>query len=1003
MAKEPHTSHFFVKSDLNLSTIETMKLLDKLSDLNKWALGAFEDTVPEDVLCNSRKSGEAFCKAILLKHYGDEDGIKIIRGEMKRDRNIIPARNPRELNFETLINYISDDQDYIVISNKTVRNKIRSNLHVIQSYCNPANHDPNSEEVRIDPRTINHVRFTLTELIIWFYEQHLRESLPALLTQYVADARSNYVKGDDKRASYEDVRGLDIVKLCYPKQKITLHEKHSDNSKKIGYEFIAVEVAKNNIVGHLFVKEKITIDNTLQHFLGNLNITLSSLRICSPRVIIPETGREVDRRRSISDKFINLSTKKLSEETEYFFIDDFVWNNCLSQNAEEFSLHIDQEEYFIDQELYQVQQNNNQSDLPQLSLDFVRELLEFGEQKNPISIIVGEGGVGKTTFCEQAVGLINVCEKKKALLISSTDLRDIPPDAEVKSVTDLYKLFSSKIRISEVSDSLEPSNLEINISCGNIILIIDGLDEIESMLGANFKLDEFLSSAIALNETYRRCCIVITSRDYYLDRYVQKDSINTFTLCGFSHELVDKYLEKRLISPQKIRKAKKYISEFEIAEKDHHIPLYISLISDLLEREEIDQEEDFEISESKYYYDFPLDNLVYQLLRREIVKQSLDITCDDYFELLAEVSVIHKGSIDRKDLNDYIECLFPLEITGHDDIDKYKQIYVSPVLVGDENSASFKIKYNFMEIWIQSRLFLYNYKNGNCTNSMLNLLSELYDGSALLLEELVKVKMAIPLDYVEQGKSILKKLMEIYESAQDRRQVIFARKAISGLLYFCLAGNNNNKSSNTDIIIRMFGANKVYKICIFGKFFPLDFTHITIYEGWFEQYDSFDKCNFPKTNVVFYDSTFKSVNPKINMISNTNIFDNCKLNDELKRAVDIGNLSIGNISKRVRDDITRLLKVGYDRGCFSWKSEGVYLTGAALQYTPPIKYLNFLTLKNVLTRIPNKDGSKGDGYVVSEHFKDCAKQLITNTKVKSQMNTIIKDAMKEFYNVESKK
>jgi hypothetical protein len=46
-----------------------MKLSDKLLELTKWVLQTFEDTVPEDILNNARKSGEALCKAVLLKHY----------------------------------------------------------------------------------------------------------------------------------------------------------------------------------------------------------------------------------------------------------------------------------------------------------------------------------------------------------------------------------------------------------------------------------------------------------------------------------------------------------------------------------------------------------------------------------------------------------------------------------------------------------------------------------------------------------------------------------------------------------------------------------------------------------------------------------------------------------------------------------------------------------------------------------------------------------------------
>jgi hypothetical protein len=310
----------------------------------------------------------------------------------------------------------------------------------------------------------------------------------------------------------------------------------------------------------------------------------------------------------------------------------------------------------------------------------------------------------------------------------------------------------------------------------------------------------------------------------------------------------------RLSSPQLINKAKRYILDFRITEKDRHTPLYLALISDLLEREELFEDtQDYELSESKYYYhQFPLDKLVYQLLRREIVKQSLDITCDEYFELLAEISIVHKGSIAREDLNEYIAYSFPLEATAHNDLERYKQIYVSPILLGDESSQTFKIKYDFMEMWIQARLFFFNYKNSNCTANMQSLLAELYDGSSPLLEELIRIKTVIHIEYLETESTMLKGLIKTYKAAQDNRQVSLARKSISGLLYFCLSGRNGkNRSENSDALIQLFSTSKLCNICVFGRFFPLAFTKLEVHEGWFERYESFDKCKFPDSVVVF--------------------------------------------------------------------------------------------------------------------------------------------------------
>jgi hypothetical protein len=972
----------------------SLETSEKIKELNKWVLQAFEYSVVEDILNNARKAGEALCKAVILHHYDEIKGSRIILGQEKINGTVL--RSERQLSFSGLIDVVVHEQDenYIIVKPKSVRNKIKNYLETIRIHGNPASHDTNGPNDLSSLADVKFTKFALVQLISWFYKDFITKPIPERILQYIGGIESNYIDTEKETSLYEDVRGLDIVKIQYPKQKVLLQAKVNDPQKKISYEFVTVEVANNLLIGYVFVKKNISISITLQHFLDELALNLANLNICSPRVISSDTGKEVNRIASIQDKFKEITDDSLFKITNFFYIDDFVWQYCLSEYAKLLDLNLENEQYFVDQELFQIQDNQPIELKP--SLQYMGQIINSPEKQEPVNIVVGRAGVGKTTFCEQVVSLVNGIDKKRALLISSTDLRNANADFTVKSLTDLYRLF---VKVNEIdsTEALEYNNFEINISCGNLVLIIDGLDEIESTLKEKFDLDSFLKSAISLNEAYKSCSIIITSRDYYLDRYILKDSVAVFFLLGFSNELVDKYLAKRL-SKQRVKDAQKYLSIFDIADQSRHTPLYLSLVCDLVDRDEYNEDALPDISESSYYYSkSKLDNLIYKLLQREIGKQSLEINCDDYFELIVEISIRHQGEISKKDLNEYIAIFFPsIEPTSNTESDKYTQFYISPLFSYDRSRDTFKIRYDFVDLWAKVRFVLSNFQREVLDGDLKRLLVEIYDGSSVLLEELIEMKNIAQIDYIDHGSNILQKLTKDYQ--ESSKKPILTRKAISGLLYFVLSDKSKKTKSNySNDLFRLFGSDKLNCLSIFGKFFPLDFRRIQVYEGWFEQFHDFEKCEFPSDCTVFYYSTFKGINPKFSATLNSLLFDStCSLNEDLRRAFDDSLSSAGNLSSQVRTNLYRILKVGYRSGGFSWKSESIYKMAPIKGHVSLEEYLRFLTLEGILEKGSERAGS-GDGFIVSANFKDAAKNLIANNIVKPELETAIKKILKDFH------
>lgn len=814
------------------------------------------------------------------------------------------------------------------------------------------------------------------------------------------DYSGHLEEGDREGDTYEEARGYDIVKLRFPRQDVRVVRNYTDRTNRISYEFVTVKIAKNIIMGHLFVKKNISIGNTIEHFFDNLSIRLSSLSICSPRIISSSTGKAVDRLGSIRDRVESVSSKYPVKHTEYYYVDKYVWEYCLAEHPGIIGVKMDKEKYFVDQELYW-EGNNGPESKP--SLDYIEDLIQSSDHKRPVSIIVGTAGVGKTTFCEQAVRLINSTSNKRALLISSADLREAIAGTEVSSITDLYRFYT---RITEVDSAsvLESNNLEINISCGNIVLIIDGLDEIESILKEKFDIERFLNSAVKLNESYRSCSIIVTTRDYFSERYLGKHSSSVLSLKGFTAELVDEYLEKRLpVTDRSL--AKRYLREFDITEQDRHIPLYLSLVCDLVERSEYKGGGAFvQASDSVYFHpEFPFDRLVFELIQREIGKQLINISCDEYFELLAEIAVVHRGHIPQKRLDEYIEVMIMPERASGDGNTKYGQFYSSPLLNYTVNRREYSLKYDYCETWILSRYFIHNYVNRRFEQYMVDMLVDMHDGTSPLFVELMNVKKKKPnVENFEYTRGILTKLQENVSGEMSSVYKVTSRnsKPISGLLYFALGGHERNRADYTDKLVSIYGGVTICNLCIYGVFYPVDFSDLNIHYSWFERYGNFEKCKFPSGRIVFFDSIFKGIDARLGTGLTAGIFDeSCSLNKELEDLINEGVDSAGNVYRQIQNDMYRILKVGFRAGGFRWKSESIYNMVTIRGVVPLSKYLRFLVKEGVLDKVPDRDDKASQGYVVSKDFRSSAKHLIANNTVKNDLEKVIFRIMEEFYGI----
>lgn len=698
-------------------------------------------------LNSARKAAEAICKVILLS-VGKNDAID----------------KATEKNLNALIDSLTTKR--LNIPENHLR-KIKDDLKRIQTYGNIASHDDDSTLTHDEISRIESALNDLVKNVFGSNDQiYIDQKLPPIIYQKITKS----IIGD------ENWRCDKIISIVYPNREKYITKREKD------FEFYGLIDADGRKIGILFIGRNVCFKQVFESVSTIENLKeISSLTFLFPIEISTTTRTPVKNRKEYIEKTSSEILSKFSNiKFSYDFIEDYIWDRCLPARAKTISSPPG-EPYYIDQELRSITS-------PILSLDFVNAIVTNKlQEKKPIYLIFGDGGAGKTTFCEQAIQKVNEYQnngyKKKAILLSSYDIPEhlSTTGIRIESLQTLYSLFSENDE-----DSIDTQSLALNVSSGNLLIIIDGLDEIQSKLKERFDLEKFVESVIELNDTYLNCSVIITSREINKEIFDRKD-VDIFYLKGFDDALVQQYLSKRFLGDLKaIDKAKENIRT--INEHSNTTPLIMRLICDLVGEDSSNSIN--EITGKYFKKDNPLDKIVFRIIDREIGKQSLGITCDEYFEILRDIVFEYSGVAKKQDFDFIVELILSTAVRRNKQ-ENFNNFYLSTLL--SRSNDIFRIKYDSIEFWIKARYLTYLINEKDCEsneNILKTLTQDCYKGGALVSEI---------------GK--YKKNHTIYESNVIRSQLLsdisdinINSRLVSALLYIFFERVNGDRKENSEAL-----------------------------------------------------------------------------------------------------------------------------------------------------------------------------------------------------------
>jgi hypothetical protein len=684
------------------------------------------------------------------------------------------------------------------------------------------------------------------------------------------------------------------------------------------------------------------------------NIEASIVLIDRPKI------KDVERRKANIKRLFN---------TEYvFFIDEFgyehLYKDCMLP-YEKFNLPV-----YVDG-LYDA---GDVCDLPAIA-----RLKEWFESENePIFVVSGHGGIGKTTLAKQFLDSVSDTNTEPGILfIDSKEIiselsRNFSIENKVSDVFDFYKALMDADDIEGAR--FDKELLQLSIDNGSLVVVLDGIDEVIAKLGDKFDVEQFITSIFdeyssGLNKTK----VLITCRDHFWNEVGKKILLPEITLKAFNTELANDFFEQKLKGDKrKVVKAMEMAEDLaiessvslETTSSKTYIPFLLDMIGYLINSQGLSTNHQKSFESQYLIPDNHTDQLVAQVCRREIVKlESLSI--DQQVELFIRIASGKQNGISLYDIKEELTAI----VSDFDDslIEKIKG---HPLIQCENNKIYFR--YDVFDTYFKGLLVYYFFKNKDAdtiTDELVRIVSGYlkYDSS---FTATVAEKLAL-------DDELIIFCIEVIETANDIQGVnheMFVSSIVSFLMTLLqrCSDQQSNLNSRTELLEKLFGENgSLIGVClvdIFGNTTSkptFDFRGKVLKDCTFNNYEYFWECNVDE-HTVFHTSIFKDIDPRVGInykISDNLFASSCDLTS-IQHLLTEKKEEFESTRDTVKAELEKVFKLFYQRGNFyPRKQEEVRKKLSA------VKQLPNLMAKGVIENYKDPQKPTMKQYRVNKNYK----------------------------------
>jgi len=513
------------------------------------------------------------------------------------------------------------------------------------------------------------------------------------------------------------------------------------------------------------------------------------------------------------------------------------------------------------------------------------------------NIVIATGGMGKTSLCLSVAERLHRERKdgymSSTVLIRSDTIRRHANEnglatEQIRSIYDIYNLHSKCQQTSSVFDE---TTFDLAVLSGNLVVIIDGLDELISLFQERFDLNSFLLSLNKLHEELGSTNILLTTRNTpILEREkLNAININQFELLGFDEENCDTYLKRRFRAyPQSgklINKAKSLLSKVNL-EKDSSriVPFFLDIIStttidQLTEKNEL-AELDINFDVTPYPSNNEItDHIIHSVLNREELRHNFDISVSEVIDFISGLVIDHGAKWSSREMLEKLDLYYGEK---HEYI--HSRLSLNPLLINDGQYIS--LKYEFLESYFGVLFILEGITKASFANELKKSLVKLGTEDCIEIKQIKKYFSNNKDTFYSSIRTLISKYKETTAHA-NKLEAEQSKRSISSLLYLLSAVSGATGEALTDQILDIYGAgdksgdNRIVSGLFIGGGTPqLDFTDLTISNSAFYKYKKFLSSKFNNCRFIYTNFTECSHNASSNKTIDIKMFDSsCDLGD----------------------------------------------------------------------------------------------------------------------------
>ncbi|MCK8110498.1 NACHT domain-containing protein [Vibrio sp. 2CM40D] len=470
-------------------------------------------------------------------------------------------------------------------------------------------------------------------------------------------------------------------------------------------------------------------------------------------------------------------------------------------------------------------------------------------EDSPLMTIKGIGGIGKTTVVKHYLDQVYKRYKEvNIIFISSHEIiNTLSKNEEINDIYDFYKAFISE-EDSEL-EYLDKRIFELTIDHGNLIFVIDGIDEVLAKLGNKFDINRLISSIFSeYTSTLAKAKVILTCREEFWSAGDFEDKIYSLTLSPFTKELATEYFNRKFDNHQsKVKKALKLAEQFALdKETNQYIPYILDMVKENLLEESCEGVPNSSFIVEKLTNDY----LIGKVCDREVFKLGHN-DIDEQIKFFINLSVVYEG-----------EAVIDGFVKNETISQKQADIYKAHPLLSYDGDRLISFRYDFFLEYFKTiyvyKLLLDDIEFHNLNESDKRILTQVL---SIGLPSVTNILERV--DNTESMASKLKEALFLFV-ADEANSSYVDKKLSSAILYFifCIYPDKD-KSEKMNVVNELYGMDGVIKNLSLINFYSskllkvvFDFSGYELQRSYIENYPDFSRCTFDD-NTIFKSTVLK--------------------------------------------------------------------------------------------------------------------------------------------------